>query len=756
MEPSANYRVQVFPSNESAQVPLERAALTRYTREVLERECGLTIPATQDLEYEARVLKPSLDELTTLQDYRQYIDTELSTQLTTLLNDRTSSGRIEVPDGSTVLLTVAPRSLAPLYYRTSALPDSLGYRLKLYNGNEVDAQKALDYLERVKTANKEAAEKLDLIAPSFDEAFFDDPMRLAFVAEDIKSGKILGYAVFFILRRRKEVDSLFVKEMDALLKANPNASERYLMGVSPPENIYELEGLSADPGAAGRNLGSTLINEGLRFIQDKQSRCLYPVSHVTSQAASYVTKLLLTRDYGFHYHGSNLFQNEYFLETLSIKSRGEVMKVIREQIEYYNKLLQGVSYETLSEWLRRPTSHPEKMKHFDDVLRDIVRLYQLFYLLFRRLPRSAAQRLACDTRDTTLAFVELFRSLEQLLTPRPYQSLRNYFARNRLQLSKPVEERNLESSIYTREATKTEEVAYTMGRFADYGFLYNVDDKGGEKKLRTEGYDVIYKSLPNMIRLTKSLNARQDAGLVLNAINSLVLDDLNMPFDYELTPSQLKAISTALAAIPKTGELNEQNKTIGELRKRLDARDKFLLQNERFNAAFTINLYEAPGLFDSFVSFQKLLEQWPKIEEAFNKRVNPTGTLSIPSSTEAVVPIQEEMDVDVFGGGEDEEEMVCEPQTNSPPLQLSVPEELAKLKADIDTLGHLLRGNPSPDKVTMFNGYPYTIRELNAHYLRLEELERRAEMQVEAEPELYRLEEFIDDNLLGDDYVSIL
>lgn len=811
------YYVQVFPSDTWEAFPMEvnsdettivRTALLAYVEKILSgvsSDESIVFPL-DTLEYQARIVRNCvfnditrtrvcLSDMTDLRSYPSYINTDtVSTKLNALLNDRSgtqTSLRVKTRSfaDSTIIIMVAPRSIAHTLYKIPALPPTLTYKVTIFDGSPKELGRLIEYDNLMTILNANLKEPLPLIAPT-DPRSFTNPDNIVFVAK--MKNRIIGYCTCALLRYREEISSLMDKEINNLLDQHPNSLSRYLMNKNP-HHIYEIEGLSADPTFARTYIGYTLLYQALHFIRDPLMHKLYPVTHIASQAASYITKRFLTGYFGFHYHGSNLFKNEHFVETIGEASKLDFMKGIREQLAFYEKLFKNGGTKTMKGWLDSNSQNATLVK---GMFFNVVQLYQIFFVLVKTITRPGAAcgpLYECAINETLAQLVTLFRDITTLLPPRDTLSI--YFNNNIARIK--THGVDVEETIYTRAVATTSEVVFTMGPvYKEYGFLYKEKEKTKKIVLR-EGYDLIYKSLPNMINLSKALKVPpRPVELVLNNINALVLTDLKRDVDYEIPQPQLKRIRDAVNLIIKTRALSpEKDEELKTLVKLTTNRDVFIRNNELFNLLFTTFIYEISDKvssgFDTYTSFDELDEQWATtIAPRYEQRTNPNKlipnaitvrrTSNGDEEEEGEEEIEGDMDVVVNVFDQEGDDIICEKEPSiicsqnqsSPPLEL-LPES-TDINRDINELYEILVQIQREDAVFTFRGHQYTTKQLVDHLNRLMHMQRESpivinipqgdgegdDIEVEGddgEMQPYRLGDFIDDNLLGEEeYEGIL
>lgn len=798
------YFIQVFPSDvllsieirsnakKKDEVAIQRSTLLEHISEELTsragEERGKFQPFPTDLEYQVRVVRDrglnaygknvSLGNMVDLKTYPGYINNGLSTKLTGLLNDTSNTQqhvnvKIDNVIDNTIVIMVAPRSIAQRYYVQSiSLPPTLDYEVSIFSGAPKELVQLINYHDRMDELNRIAEEKLPLVAPTNPDTFIN-PDNIVFVAR--KNGSVIGYCTCVLLRYREEVGLLLEQEIDALLEENANSLESYLMGVRP-HHIYEIEGLSADPREKGKNIGYTLLYQALLFIHAPLIRGLYPVTHIGSQAASYITKRFLTLNFSFRYHGSNLFYNEHFVETMSDENKQSFMLGLREQISYYTELFTKTNTDRMRSWIRTTGSSyfKDEVGHVKKMFFNVIRLYQLFYLLLGTLTRCNPVTDA-HIKETLGKFVNLFKNFVLFLPERDrrYSPLREYFQNN---VQRIIEKgTDIGETVYTKKASTTSEVAFLKGEYSDYGFLYK-GPPGSKKDIRREGYDLIYKTLPNMIALSEALGASKKVSYVLNSVNELVLRDLKRErdeprdYDYEIPQQQLDDIRDAIGIIRQTNALSEQDENLALMSKLIFAQNECVTSNERFNKKFSTFIYEIPEAYtglDTYISFELLDKKWTEIENRYLQRTNPCNlpTLLLPPKQAS----QNEMEIDVFGDYDDDcaIQAACNMMidVSSPAIEL-LPES-TDLASDIEALYNILVQMPKDNEIFVFKNYRYRASKLKEHLNNLVSMQSIVPIMVDGDDDddinisieeenreemrPYLLEDFIDENLLEEE-----
>ena len=695
----------------------------------------------------------------TLTDYDSFIDFDMSAQLVKAINDTPRESLYEVvikgKDARSnsfvdarVILFPAMRDLARLLYKSRPsslhIPASLGYTIDIYSDAPGELEALRAYNKEIKDYNKSLSSPLPFIV-AIENDDFPVLSRLIFVAK--RANKVIGYCGCVMLPYRVEIAAQMEAGIDSALKLYSPLGEketdqdkiinRYLMGVRPT-NIFEIEGLSASPNEAGKQVGLALLYEAMRFIRDERMSKLYPVSHVGSQAASYITKRYLTTNFDFRYHGSNHFLNEGFLETLDDKSKSHLVTTITDLIQYYN---------TLSQTVVNILVKSKKGDIATVILDNVVKLYQLYYLLLRW---ARPHTTYTPKNEVTLtALITLINTIVSTLSVSgDRNTLRNYLVLARASLTEYRDSQSAKDAS-TLLVKMDSTIAYGVAEYNTrneqlpprYGFVYPREKTRKKGSIREkykvsykEGYDVIYSILPNICEI--SGGDIKLATHTLALIDDIVRRDLALPYDYQTPVEQLVSIRDTLAVIQESGVMGVENEPgITETLKMIEVKLKFLDMNVEFNRAFTIGLYHVSEAlstgFDSFISFKELASKWTNTEKKVLKKFTPTTTTVTTTGVTAT------------------------PVINQPPLFVSSDRE--QLFMQINALYEVILprfGNDESLTVT-YNGATYSIGYLYAHYNTLQgminvvNLDAVPDKEVETElvvSAIYRLEDFIDDD----------
>ena len=693
----------------------------------------------------------------TLADYDSFIDFEMSDRLLKAINDTNKESLYEVvikgKDARSnsfvdarVILFPAMRDLARLLYRNRAspldIPASLGYTIDIYSDAPGELEALRAYNKEITDYNKSLSSPLPFIV-AIENDDFPVLSRLIFVAK--RANKVIGYCGCVMLPYRVEIAAQMEAGINSALKLYSPLGEketeqdkiinRYLMGVRPT-NIFEIEGLSASPNEAGKQVGLALLYEAMRFIRDERMSKLYPVSHVGSQAASYITKRYLTTNFDFRYHGSNHFLNEGFLETLDDKSKSDLVTTISELIQYYNILSQTVVNILVGS---------KKGNTASVILDNVVKLYQLYYLLLRW---TRARTTYTPKNEVALtALITLLNTVVNTLSVSGDKStLRNYLVLARASLTEYRDSKSAKdaSALLVRmDGT----IAYGVAEYNTrneqmpprYGFVYPAKKPRKKGSVREkykvsykEGYDVIYAILPNICEI--SGGDIKLATRTLALIDDIVRKDLALRYDYQMPVEQLVSIRDTLVVIQESGVMGVENRqSITETLKMIGVKLKFLDMNVEFNRVFTIGLYHVSETlstgFDSFISFKELTSKWPDTEKNVLKKFTPTTAVTATVVTVVAV-------------------------VNQPPL--FVPSDREQLFMQINALYEVILPRFGTDEslAVTYNGAAYSIDYLSAHYntllgmINVVNLEAVPDKEVETEvvSAIYRLEDFIDDD----------
>jgi len=742
---SLQFYVQIAPFLEWTPFPINPQGtinvndLYRHALDVLHKVSGEVIPTTRgDIKYAIYVVSQVNKRLQKLQNvssnnmYRTFIDKPSQTELMRLFNEEASSKKdvdlmFPVPPnftGARVIILAAPRDIARLFYEIPALP-SIDYEIRIY-GDTFDEQEAIKKYDAMVLEYGET--KLALPLPMELEDF-PELSRIFFVA--VRDDKVIGYCGCQTLGYRTEIQPYMDKVTRQLLgikveDEKANTLTRYLMGVKPL-NTFEIEGLSASPSETGKNVGLALLYQALRYIRDPLMKKFYPVTHVASQAASYITKLFLEKTFQFRYHGGNKFLNESFAETLGDASKEHLVKLITELVAYYNTFFENNT--TLIDMLAKSNDVIGR------VLNNVISLYQLYFLLLQSSNARPQSYNAYNT-ETLDHLIKLFDSLGKAIISKPTarnikaaDELVSYFkaARGHLNVCRQGQQQCPMGDIASS-------IVWPLNREDRilYGFMYIKEKKKKIKVAYQAGYDVIYsvwKNITELNRVTRRTTPEQEremARRIFKMIDVLVAGDLTSEkdFNYELPYQQLENILFFFNEL----EISANWLTTKE---RLVRKLALLENNEKFNKKFTTDLYlvdeRTSSGFDCFISLDALSDKWQDIEtsllEKFRKR---------PAVVTAIVPLVAQNEI------------------------LDTPEDRETIFREINTLDRLItqsyvRGNMT----AFFGGKKYTIDALGNYYNRLKVLQAMPanvieiidtddEMEVIAR-NYYTIEEFIEE-----------
>ncbi len=527
--------------------------------------------------------------------------------------------------------------------------------------------------------------------------------------------------------------------------------------------LFEIEGLSSSPEERRKNIGNALIYQALRFISDIRMSRLYPVTHIVSQAASYITKRLLTTSFEFRYHGSDRFLNEHFLETIDDKARADFVRAIKEIISYYKFLFDNNKVSVMKSWLTTTTETQHKVEVLS-MFRNVIRLYQLYFLLLRSATQS--RNLEWRSRETLEQFISLFREIilvfPESIKRSTYSSLRNYFNDN-LENSISIIERNLDLINIKNAIYPDQGKVNKLGVYRNYGFLQK-EKPNTVKVILREGYELLYQALPNLISLNTLLKIPTDlVSPALRLLQEIIMTDLLRAYNYEIPAEKLGEILEAIILIQKTGQISEMNEDLIKVQNEVRDKDVSIHKNEEFNRLFTNEIYnidekESSG-FDSYVSLKKVKDKWVKITDTILSKIDPTRpppdkTLIIISDDSEEVNVDDQRELEIDGDREDQ----------PPSLELlPLPKNTVEMTKEIKALKDLLWLGGAVDLIT-YKGHEYTRTALGEHLNRLNRLliqKYDEDMMVDEPQQLernldYTIEEFIEDDLLEDIPFSIL
>jgi len=656
--------------------------------------------------------------------------------------------------GARVILFPSMRDIAALLYKRPSLEPLLGYDITIFNGTADELGELVEYNEAVNEYNN----KLPLLLPfavAIDESKFPELSRLIFVAR--RDGKIIGYCGCVLLPFPIEVAPQFTQAInDAMNEFSPvnppelRILERYFTGVQP-RNIYEIEGLSASPFETGNNVGLALVYEALRFIRDPVMMRLYPVSHVVSNAASYITKRILVANFHFHYHGSNHFMNEGFVEILAEDSKRKLVAALTEEVSYYRDFMKSWGFGNQFPRTKKEDLSPRVKL----MLNNVIKLYQLYYLMLkwdRPSPSFTAKN------NTTLAkLLDLFRLLTKVL---PANAIGKYFRVAAENLESYINDVTIPASLVRIDATIIWDDGTPQGYYdkkekeypipLEYGFMVKLKNVGRANTKRkqkypyVEGYDIIYGVLPNIIdigdALVDNLDIRERIGnIVLKPINDLVHKDLVKRVDYELPTDQLVGIDKALSLIIHNKSMSAQNATLEVTQKQVQEMMAFIDKNANFSVKFAGLYGIVKGSFDCFLPFKLLNSEWVTNE----KNVLAKFVIRPPVSKQQQQPLI----------------LLCNNVT------IPLPTTREHLFEQLNALYEIIWPNVDREALEVsFNGCSYTIATLRSHFNRLRSMENTIgvvieiidtseeesvdillEMEVEGIQVGYKLEDFIDE-----------
>lgn len=739
---SLQFYVQIAPFLEWTPFPVNPQRtinvndLYRHTLAVLGRVSGKVIPITRgEIKYAIYVVSQVDEESQKLENvssndmYRTFIDKPSQTKLMRLFNEEASEKgdyMFKVSRnfiGARVIILAAPRDIARLFYEIPALPQSLDYEIRIY-GDTFDELEAIKEYDAMVLEYGET--KLALALP-MEVKEFSELSRIIFVA--VRKDKVIGYCGCQTLGYRTEVLPYMKKLTQELLNIKVEREEadtlsRYFMNVKPL-NTFEIEGLSASPSETGKNIGLALLYEALRYIMDPLMKKFYPVTHVASQAASYITKFFLVETFQFRYHGGNIFMNESFVETLGDASKKHLVGLITELVTYYNSFFEHST--------KLSNMFAKKMKKNDVIsmmMGNVISLYQLYFLLLQSSNARPQSYNAYNT-ETLDHFIKLFGSLRDAIKPNVNEEkLATYFkvAHNHLKVCSQGQQQCRLGDIAGSIVWPDNRIKKIV-----YGFMYIEEKKKKNTKVAYQaGYDVIYSVWENITKLNRVISSTtpeletEMAKRTFKMIDVLVAGDLTREkdFNYELPYQQLENI---LSFFKKLKTPAYWKTTKEDLNRKMTLLDN----NETFNKIFATQLYlvdeETSAGFDCFISLDALSEKWEVIEigllEKFRKRTVPVTT---------IVPLVVQNEI------------------------LDTPEDRETIFSEINALDRLITESYVMGNVTtFFGGKKYTIDALENYYNRLKVLQAMPgnvieiidtddEMEVIVRND-YTIEEFIEE-----------
>lgn len=726
--------VQVFPEPSWHSLPIERDATSDYVtleslytviRERLSETLGRPID-DDDVYYSVHTIARNVTQRTATLDFKiDYVKEPLSSQCETLLNayvesrePRSLTAKRGLFGRVYFIVTPALRDMARLYHRIVPVSSLLDYAIEVYDGRDTQLKnRILHYMQEIITQNEQREVPLQLVSPILPEEL-DDPLMILFVAT--RGDRVLGYCGCNLLRYRMELQGLLNATRDKLLVEDAPRATRYFMHESL-NHLFEIKGLSVASRESGKNIALVLLYHAMAFIRDETITRLFPVSHLATQAASYVTKRLLMTHFRFAYHGMNQFMNETFCETLSQETKTLLTRAITEFTGYTILLLR----QRMPLFMEMIRNHRGGIGAFAatpvlPVYRDAVHMYQLYYLLLQTTQRARA--FDCYNRETLQNFETLFGYIASTLQKqRVFLPLYAYFESNRVSLQRYDELHALEYLEVT---------VCTTNEITGYGFLASLTENEAKKNF-LEGYEVIYKSILSTVKLMHALLSKYACAMdvspegerstmnayltrLLDIANRLVGRDLTLEANYEIPLTQIEKIrdSVRLTLLELENKAFIGTASMSLMRERLDARIDFLRENMTVNqlitnAFFNVDPTESDG-FDMLLSHKQLIEDWPGIESAIQSRVSAIKEDTPPVAACAIVPTRES--------------------------HIEVPADAATRLMDRDIVFEILKHDPPAQTEAEFRGRRWPIATLKEYLNRLMPLVTTVATEEEEEP----------------------
>jgi hypothetical protein len=720
----------------------------------------------QNLECSITVALVGMSTAKVPEDYHKHIDEEAGKALEETYNHLVSletspeeekewlfKVNVSVFSHARIVITPTPYSIARRHYKWPELEplQPLGYHIDIYQRNNTRALNEVNqYFYELDVYNSKLALPLELAAPGY-AVEFEDASSIIFLARRNTDNAMIGYCFCVFLRYRDEIKRVLENELNALFEEQKTLDRRYFMGVRP-HHFYEIKGLSVMPQEAGKNVGLALLYHALHFIQDKEVARFLPVTHVTAQSASYITKRLLLNYFEFRYHGTNIFFNEHFVETLSTEAKTSVVRVLTELVTNFNILIQGPGTPTiLRQWISSQKMDARiKIDLILKLVQDAIFLYQLYFLLLKTGARS--QALSCYNEETLNAFIPLFEQLQSLLSVRGerfYFALREYLEENIKSMRVYIKSRDL---VATLEST----VILRNREFRNYGFLtvFTKKQQGQHptKVIYSQSYDVLYETLPNTLAFIVALiQTKPDERkrllpmmvIILNLLQTLIASDIPKQYNYEVPVIQWEAILDAIQKVitittkSQLKELQKEGEALGQLARQIQSKRTLLKKNADVNGRFTIHFLNIPAKetsgVDTVISYQKLVDDHEAARQRYYTRIGY---------------VESEIEIDVL----------C-PSASQTLVSAPLTANLAQLQEEFTELHSLLKDLPSRNTMLLFKNELHSVGELEEYFNRLATLlsssvtMESSEMIVEEEEEAaaeatYELKEFIDVNLM--------
>lgn len=689
------------------------------------------------------------ERLRMLKYNKGYVKSRVSKKMQDALNETRQDGverffKLEkaLRTNTIAVIMVTPRDVALLYYRfPEELFASLSYRITVYDGSDgVLRTRILEYMERVlEYNNTELFSPLALVLPIMADDL-DDPLMVLFVA--ISDDRVVGFCGCNILRYRMEIRGLLDEAIRSLHTDDKKLKERFFMNETL-SHVFEIKGLSVDQKKGGMNIALMLLYCAMDFMREPRIHKIYPISHVATQAASYITKRLLVTSSNFHfvYHGKNEFFNEGFFETLEKDKKTLLTRVITECLGYYRILITNRA-ETLSTMLYTHNKLAYPTSPYLTVIRDAINIYQLYYLLLATTVRPGSHD--CFTSEALESVVNLFKLFITTLPSKlsVYAPLRNYLESNIAALRMYHAKREIDA-LYSVVHTKGDDVS-----MSSYGFLEKTE-KGKQKEPINSAYEFIYTSITNTAKLMHVLVTKHAVPIVieigdgeepakivvdtevtemkkyltqlLRLTNGLIEDDLAQETNYTIPLEQLgkirKSIATLISTLKRTAfndvpsgvvVATEQpmRLTIQEILKSIDKKILFVGRNYEIcailtNIIFNVDPLESPG-FDTFISYNRLAQHWPVVQTGVHQRVGYNTT------------IMEEEGIDDDENDEDGLAMAIEEVPT-----LEIPDSAEKRKELLNKLYELLVRDPPKESEVLFGDRVWPVAYLTEYFREL-------------------------------------
>lgn len=708
-EDSSHITVLIFPYEEeqTIEIPSNDGFDPRILRQLIDNSLPDAL-RDERLRYNAEVILRTTIKAQTIKYNKSYAHAEHSKILTETLNDETRMKEwlnLKGISDAIIHITVEPRDFARRYYNR---PDKqlalLDYHIDIYDGRNADTRKLIvEYIERYEKTNSALFTPLHFTTPLTTDQI-DDPMTVIFIARDKEM--VIGFCACKLLRYRAEIKTDLDKKYKDIFKKSNRAEkyveeDHYFMG-KPLSHIFEIKAISADQNKAGNNIPFALLYCAMDFMHQEKTRQIYPVSHIASQAASYVTKYLLQTKFHFVYHGPNMFMNENLFETLTIESKKSFLAILGEILGYCDILLKSHRTPELQKQLIANTNF---ISVYRDMIKNIVSLYHLYFMILQTHRRGTD--FDCYDQSIINHFVNLFESIIASLPD--YNNTNSAIAIN-ASIKKYLTQNRDVLANYNKDLASLATVIYTSDdkKLKEYGFLVR-PIKGVKKTLYSEAHIFFVSCMASMVKLTRKMpvkTSNEDDQIAikhaLNLIYRMLLDDVSLMVNYEIPSDQFIPIKNAIETLEMTLRQRPHDfiKAIPEpnngdvVMKAIDTHHDIVKRKEDINKQLTNDIFnvdpDTTSGFDTFISMAFLSEKWSDITKSFFIKIG-----FIMDTEPKNIPVEE----------------VCHP-----PVIISIPKSTEERSKDVRLLNELLL---TDNETVVFKEREWPIRDLMEYSISL-------------------------------------